>query len=648
MPTTPKIKFTRVNLLIFVGLVLVTSIIADLYRISSYKPLPQRPAKNIHTQQNQVYYDLVNGKGGIDWSRLDGTLEYIDGQYDCADFDLVGLVRIIYEFGDQIPVGTKAKIDKTLLNFRYWWDEPGENSMCYWSENHQVLFASAEYLVGQKYPDKLFPKSGLTGKQHMEKARKRVLDWMEMKWKYGFTEFYSNVYYTEDIGGMINLIDLAGEEVISKKMQIIMDLLLFDVAAQNTGNMFISVSGRAYEGNRKGGPRSTLGGLTNYFWGDGEKIGPGLAYGFVSGKKYSLPPVLKEIARDSNTVVIKQSNGLDISELKAEGYFGTDNRSIMMQWGMEAFSNAEVVRNTLTHVRNNNMFSNSFLTDLKLLNFTLLRFFGLEPWLIRLVDPQSNGVAIQKGNTYTYKTKNYSLYSVQNHHPGTYGDQQHVAGMNMGNSFSIFHTHPAIEKEKNDQSPNYWVGYGHLPHVAQDGNVSLAIYNTPAQKGLMEKALLDYTHAYFPKSLFDSTIVSGNFAMGKKGNAYCAFIGANPLTFRDNSNDDLVQRGKQTFWITEAGSKEEDGSFSNFCQKIQNNVRTFDSEKLQLNYCSNGKKFKLTFGADFLVDGKLICTNYRRFDSPYCKADKKAETMNFVFNGKSLFLDYNKLKREFN
>jgi len=639
-------KFKWKYLIILMGIAIAISVVVDLYRISSYKPLPQRPEKNIVPQQDLIYGELSDGVKNPDWSRLDGTLEYIDGQYDCSDFRLVNLVRILYEYDDQIPADVKAKIEKSLLNFRYWWDEPGENSMCYWSENHQVLFAAAEYLIGQKYPDRLFPKSGLTGKQHMEKARKRTLDWMEMRWKYGFTEFYSNVYYIEDIGGMINLIDFADEEV-SKKMQIIMDLLLYDVASQNVNNMFISVSGRAYEGNRKGGPNATLGGITNFYWGNGDKIGRGMLLGMKTTKKYQLPPVIQAIARDTNAVVIRQSNGLDIAELKREGYYGTNEKSMMMQWGMEAFSNPEVIRNTLSHVRRNNMFSNSFLTDLKMLDFTLLRLLHLEPLLVRIIDPQSNGVAIQKGNTYTYKTKDYSLYSVQNHHPGTYGDQQHVAGMNIGNAFAVFHTHPALEKEKKNQSPNYWVGYGHFPHVAQEENVSLAIYNTPAKKGWMEAALLDYTHAWFPKAQFDTTVVNGNYAMGKKGETYCAFVGRNPLTFRDASNDNLVQPGKQSFWITEAGSQSEDGSFEAFCERVQKNPLSFDTEKMVLNYQSKGKLFQLTFHGSFIVNGKEVDTQYPRFDSPYVKAEKKAESMTFHFNGKSLLLDFYNMKREF-
>jgi hypothetical protein len=470
---------------------------------------------------------------------------------------------------------------------------------------------------------------------------------MEMRWKYGFTEFYSNVYYKEDIGGMINLIDFAGDEEVSKKMQIIMDLLIFDVASQNIKTMFVSVSGRAYEGNRKGGRSSTLGGLTNYYWGDGQKIGPGIMYGMMTTRKYIPPPVFLDIAKDTGTVVIRQSNGLDISELKGEGYFGTNDKCMMMQWGMEAFSNPEVIRNSLSLVRKNKMFSNSFLTDLKMLDFTILRLLHLEPFLIHLVNPQSNGVAIQKGNTYTYKTKDYTLYSVQDHQPGTYGDQQHVAGMNIGNSFTIFHTHPALDIGMHNQSPNYWVGYGHLPHVAQDENVSLAIYNTPSKKGWMEAALLDYTHAWFPKAEFDSTIISGNYALGKKGNTYSAFITRNPLTYRDKTSDNLIQQGKQTFWITEAGSKKEDGSFSEFCKRIRKNPLTFNSKNLELIYYSKSRKYQLTFDADFLVNGVVVNTNYPRYDSPYCKAENKAGTLTFNYNGKSLYLDFYNMKRDF-
>ncbi len=628
-------------------ILIVTITIFDWIRISKYTVYQIRPTEKLEVRQDQIYFELVNGNENIDWSELDGTLTYIQNEYDCSDFRLVNLIRILYEFEDQIPQARLEKIERTLFGFRYWWDEPEGNSMCYWSENHQILFASAEYLIGQKYPEQVFGNSGLTGKAHMEKAKKRIEDWMEMRWDYGFTEFFSNVYYKEDIGAMINVIDFSSDSDLSQRMKIIMDLLFYDVAAQSTNRMFISVSGRAYEGNRKGGTNHTLGGLTNYYWGTGEKINPGIMYGMMTTKKYDLPPVLKEIALDTTNVVIKQHNGLDLPELGVEGFDGLDNRSMMMQLGMESFTNPEVIHNTMEFIRKNRMFSNEFVKDLKIIDFTLIKWLHLESTISKAIKPQTDGVAIQKGNTYTYKTKDYSLYSVQNYHPGSYGDQQHVSGMNLGNSFSIFHTHPAVEEGVEKQSPNYWAGYGHMPHVAQDGNVSLSIYNIPDKKGMMEFALLDYTHAYYPSEQFDSVIINEQYALGKKGDAYCAIITANPTKFRSNTKDDLIQDGKQVFWIIEAGSKIQDGTFEAFCHRIQHNKLNFDQGNLELDYKSNGMDYNLVFDGNFSLNGEIVDTNYDRYESPYILAKKKPENLIFEFNGKSLLLDFQKGIREF-
>jgi len=640
-----KGKLRRKHLFILLLLLAGFTIALDLIRHSGYRVIPGRPSERILLQQDQLYFDLVKGEKEIDWTRLDGTLQYVSAEYDCADFRLVNLVRILYDYGDLIPPGYKSRIEEVLFNFRYWWDEPGENSMCYWSENHQILFASAEYLIGQLYPDSIFPNSGLSGKAHMEKARMRMLDWLEMRWNNGFIEYYSGVYYKEDVGALINVIDYARDEELVIKSQIIMDLLFYDVASQNLNTMFVSVSGRAYEGNRKGGPGSTLGGLTGYFWGDGKEIGPGMMYGMMLSEKYSLPPVLAEIALDSSDVVIRQSNGLDIHELKAEGYYGTDNRSMMMQWGMECFTNREIIRNSLSHIRSCNMFSNDFVADFKMLDYKLLNWLHLEPWLNRILKPQTDGVAIQKGNTYTFKTKDFSMYTVQSHHPGTYGDQQHVFGMNLGNHFSIFHMHPALEKGVKHQSPNYWVGYGHFPHSVQDEHVNLSIYNLPDRKAIMEMDLLDYTRAYFPVNRFDTAFLRNNYVFGKKEDSYCAMIAANDLSFRDKEEDDIIQKGKQVFWITEAGSKQRDGDFEGFVKRILGNRVDFDPESLRLTYWSGGREYSLEFGGDFSMDDEIIQTSYSRYDSPYIRAEKKDKTLTFSFKDQHLFLDFEKLQR---
>jgi hypothetical protein len=217
--------------------------------------------------------------------------------------------------------------------------------------------------------------------------------------------------------------------------------------------------------------------------------------------------------------------------------------------------------------------------------------------------------------------------------------------LNIGNHFSIFHNHPALEKGVKNQSPNYWVGYGHFPHSVQDNNVNLSIYNIPDKKAIMEMDLLDYTRAYFPLDQFDTAWIDNHYVFGKKGDTYCTFIGTGDFQFKDELEDDIIQKGKQVFWITEAGSRTRDGGFEQFVERIQNNQVEFDTVSLELDYRSNGKTYSLRFGGDFLIDNEIFETTYPRYDSPYIQAEKKDKTLNFSFREKSLFLDFDNLQR---
>ena len=623
-------------------ILVIGSLAFDYYKNSAIKVYPNWPPHNARYQEEKIYSDLVTGNLPIDWNRLTTTLQNMD------DFRTPGVLQILYGFGDQLPDSVRKAIDASLLSFRYWMDEPGGNSMCYWSENHQILYAMSEYLAGQHYPDRIFSNSGLTGKEHMQKASKRILDWLGMRWKYGFAEFYSNVYYKEDISALVNLIEYAEDRNIVEKSKIVLDLLFYDVASQSIKNVFSSVSGRAYEHTRKGGSVNNLDGVTDYFWGNGAPIRPGKTYGLMVSNKYKLPAVFTEIAKDTSNVVIRQCNGLDLSQLKEEGYEGSGEESIQMQFGMEAFTNPGIVRNTMAYVRKNGLFTNLALKDLRMLNYTVIHLLHLEPIIIWLIDPYSNGVAIQQGNSYTYKTRDYSLFALQNHQPGGYADQQYAAGMSIGNAFSIFHTHPAQWEDGKQKTPGYWVGYGRFPLVAQDSTVNLAIYNLPDHKNLSEKELLNFTHAWFPAGKFDSVQVVRNYAFGKKGDAYCALVGRNPLHYKSGSTDDLIQEGKQTCWIIEAGSHDKDGTFENFIRRILKNKVSFDSEKLALIYQSNGKEYQLNWESGFSINQQIINTKYKRFDSPYIQAEKKAGELKFQMNGKFLYLNFDQNKREFN
>jgi len=647
------------------GPAIAAAAVSDSKTNQSYTKIPSKPKEKLDIKVNEVLWKLDNGEN-VDFSDLDDTLAFIEGRYDCSDFRLQSLLRILYRHRDKLDEKTCEKIKSTLLGFRYWMDEPGEDSMCFWSENHQILFASAEYLAGQLYPMEIFTNGGITGREHMEKARRRILDWLELRWKYGFTEWYSNVYYVEDLAAMSNLVDFCRDGEMVEKTKIIMDLLLYDIASQSYKGNFVTTSGRLYERQKKSGRNASTREITRHIWGyredEGGKMPVGLDYIFITVGRYRIPEVIREIGRDEGPVETKASNGLDLRELKDEGLYGLEDRQIMMQLGMGAFTNPQVISNTMKIIKRYRLYRNEFLDACKIvdhallqkiLNYTILKKlgqFGLLPFISRLLKPQTNGVAIQRANTYAYKTSKYTMGTAQSYHPGEYGHQQHIWTATLGSELSIFTTHPAVmpgDAAPIGNSPTYWVGSGRLPHSVQQRNVNLTIYVLPDKKGIMERKLLHFTHAYFPKAVFDEVRIESNYAFGRYRDVYVAFTAKNELHYAEGSTDDLVQEGKETFWICEIGTADEERDFERFIGRIESNTCVYD--KKVLTYVSNGRTYRLEYGRDFYVDGKKVDTDYPRINSPYARVERGAKTMKFEYKGKRLYLDFdNGVRKEGN
>ena len=73
-------------------------------------------------------------------SNLEGAIERIDVREDCADFTACGLIRFYIENEHRLAEENKEEIKKCLTGFKYWMDQYDgrSDSMCHWSENHQI------------------------------------------------------------------------------------------------------------------------------------------------------------------------------------------------------------------------------------------------------------------------------------------------------------------------------------------------------------------------------------------------------------------------------------------------------------------------------------------------------------------------------
>jgi hypothetical protein len=619
----------------------------DIRRNDAIAKIPDRPAETPPADLAAVLRALEAG-APYEESAVENACAYVDGRWDCADFRLASLLRFLYVPDYALTEASRERIKRSLLGFRYWMTEPGRDSMCVWSENHQILFASAEYLAGKLYPDERFTNDGRSGLEHAASARERILTWLRQRWDYGFTEWYSNVYYVEDIAPLANLVDFSGDREIAAKASIVLDLLLYDVATQSHRGNFLSTSGRSYESGKKSGAGNSMRAVIEHVW--GWEVNPdgraGMEANFILVEDYQVPEVIRGIGRDMEAAVIKASVGLDVAELAREGLLGQEDRQIMMQWAMEAFTNPEVIANTVAYIDRHDMFSNAFLHDFTTVNLSLLKDLGLLPLVSRVLRPQTDGVAIQRANTYTYRTPDYLLATAQEHHPGGYYDQQHIVAASFGPGLSVFHTHPAVPEGKdgpNGGSPTYWVGGGHLPHAAQDRNVSLAVYRLPAKAGPMERKILPFTHAWFPTAAFDAFEVAGPWAFAASGTAFIAVRGIGDLELRD-TGDELIQRGRDTAWVIEMAGRGEYPDFEAFKAALRS--RPFSWKAGSLAYGLPDRELRLDYGKGFFLDGKRVDSDYKRFESPWAEVERKPAEMRIRHGGRELFLDFGRMIRE--
>ncbi|MBI5302679.1 MAG: hypothetical protein HY868_11120 [Chloroflexi bacterium] len=229
------------------------------------------------------------------------TIEGINQRKDCSDFFLVGLLGMMYRYGNNpsFPESLKQPFEDGVLNFKYWMDEPGDDAMCYWSENHQILFHACEILAGQLYPDRIFTNAGQTGQWHREKGERMALSWLSKRGAGGFREWDSNCYFEEDLLALAHLADLAESHAVFDLASVIMDKLFLTMALNSFKGAFGSTHGRTYTQHIKGARGESTSGVSRLMWGMGafnDKILATVSLACMSN--YGFPLIIGDIAAD--------------------------------------------------------------------------------------------------------------------------------------------------------------------------------------------------------------------------------------------------------------------------------------------------------------------------------------------------------------
>ena len=599
---------------------------------------------------------LATNAGPINMGALEGAMEYVNERIDCADFVLLGLLRLILQFDENpaIPDDYKQRLKQVVLDFKYWPDEPGKDSLCTWTENHQALFAACEYLAGRIFPDEVFTNSGATGFEKKEKARARLNRWMELRFRTGFNEWLSNVYYDEDISAMVALADFCDDERLARGAMCILDLLFFDMSLNSFKGTFGSTHGRSYEREKKSGLEESTADTQKLMFGMGTFGSEDNMSGIhlALSEKYQIPKAICDIAWD--TALPEMTNrhraGINIGEAERWGLSFDDLDDGMTLLSFEAYNHPKVFPLFMRLMDAYNWWDNDFLSPYRQLRrpASLLNKLGLMKPLVWLLRKDISRNMREEVHTLTYRTPDYMLSAALDYKKGHGGDQQHIWQATLSEEAIVFTTHPGSFVHR---SPDYWTGSGFLPRVAMHNNVLVAVYRISSMMpGLYMKNRYNLTHAYFPRERFDEVGEKNGWVFGMKGNAYIALRSRNDYRWQKEGADrdaEIIADGKDNIWLCEMGRKDTHGNFEEFQKSIAAAEIAFDGLSVRYKSPSCGM-VRFGWRGDFRVDGEKVPLRHElRYHNPYAETKFDPETIEIRKGDEWLRLERQDFTRSF-
>ena len=322
------------------------------------------------TGANRLSPPSYDGLSAYWWRRTicPSTIGHILAQVDTADFHIAEHLRFLGLFrptGGRFRPGTAEKANyelwvaqfipvwvidflvAALLRVKFWVEDPplgrpnGEE-MTYWSENHQILFGSAEYLLPGWYANERFVFLDKEGSWHRDRAMARVVAWLDHRLTLGFAEQNSGVYYNQHLPALFNLVDFAPDDVVKTKATMVLDLMTFDIVRRTSRGAFVTASGRQYWGSKRNGWSVSLlsyielltGGV-----GDHLSVSENSAACFATSDYVeTVPEALLAVAHDVAAPRVDRSRvSIDMSESEAHGIDLDSSSGLVFWWGCGAY-----------------------------------------------------------------------------------------------------------------------------------------------------------------------------------------------------------------------------------------------------------------------------------------------------------------------
>ncbi len=468
--------------------------------------------------------------------RLLDTLRLIEKRVDCSDFLMCGLLRYLHYYS--VDQELEQRVKEVLLNYRYWMNMDGADAMCFWSENHSLMFYMSAMDAGARYPQERFARANMTGQELFEYGKGKVLQWLSDVETYGFEEFLSTVYLCVTFAALLNVIDFAEEE-LSRRARAITDTLLCELSRQTFQGCVIAPMGRVYREViypfRQGAQSlvNLIDPAAPYAYGEGWMA-------FLATSAYRFPEGLAEQMHRDQEITYTSGNA-QIRLKKTSAYCLTSVQSPRTD-GVQRWRNIrrEAGADTDTHEFN--------------------------------------------------KSLNECFHGTTFFQPGVYGYQQHLWYAALSPEAVLFVNHPGTTSEHSDMRPGYWYGNGILPAIRQERELLGTIYQIP------DSYPVSFTHVYCPMGRFAQVIREKHWLFLEQGEGVLALWSSGELTPYDDTIFDCELRvyGRSAAYLCLCGRREAYGSLERFAQYARSLAPVYEASSGSLKA---GNGFALSYQA---------------------------------------------------
>ena len=172
---------------------------------------------------------------------------------DCSDFHFIIVLYLYGRFGEKLSKTVRKAVRDTAVSYRYWIDEPGDDVMWFFSENHALLFHICQYLAGTYFRGEVFTNSGWSGDEVRRRAEAHLEEWFGSFFREFVTEWNSNAYLPIDILGTATLYDLTdGGNRFHGMAQKALDMIFRCLCVNAHRGAVMTSFGRTYEKELKG------------------------------------------------------------------------------------------------------------------------------------------------------------------------------------------------------------------------------------------------------------------------------------------------------------------------------------------------------------------------------------------------------------